>query len=235
MIQLNLLPDIKKEFLRAQKARNTVVSASIVTIIVTVGLTVLAYLYVTFGQQLQISLADGNIDKKSKELHNIAEIDKYLTLQNQLKALPTLHDSKTNYSRIFEYLPQLNPGAPYSINLLTLQVSNDDKTILFSGTSATFEALNVFKDTLANAQVEYKTNAEAQDVTREKLFDKITVDSAALGRVNNKVLVNFSIKANYKEEIFKSSTSAVKVSVPSIQTTQSVLQSPKPVFNGGGQ
>ncbi|HEX4662000.1 MAG TPA: hypothetical protein VH144_00110 [Candidatus Saccharimonadales bacterium] len=231
MIQLNLLPDIKKEFIRAQRARNTVISSSILTVIVAVGVTVLAFLYVVFGQQLQFVLVNNDITSQSNKLKGISDLGKYLTIQNQLSALPTLHNNKTIYSRLFDYLPTLNPSAPNSMTLSSLQIDETQQTVLFTGTSQTFEALNVFKDTLQNAEISYQNSG---DMTKTKLFSKVIVEAATLGRTNNALLVNFSVRATYDPNAFASTSTNVTINVPNIQTTQSVLQSPKPVFNSSG-
>lgn len=237
MIELNLLPDIKKEFIKAQKSRNRVIAASVLLVIGSIGLTIVAFLYVVVGQQVVIAFINSDIESKTKSLQSKEDLGKYLTVQNQLEALPDLHANKTMYSRLYDYIPKLNPSAPNSVKLLTLVASDEDKTITFTGVTPTFQALNVFKDTLENASVEYKITADAE-TTKEKLFDRVTVQSAGLGRTSNRVLVNFTVLVNYKEEVFKASSSRLDVKVPNIKTTQSSLQSPKPVFDsgtGGGQ
>lgn len=231
MIQLNLLPDIKKEFIRAQRARNAVISASILTILISIGVVVVAALYVYAGQTIQIALANGDISSQTQQLKKISELDKYLTIQNQLSALPTLHKDKTIYSRLFDYLPILNPSAPNNMTLASLQVDEEQGTVLFTGTSPNFEALNVFKDTLQNAEVKYQADGSDKTI---KLFSKVIVEAATLGRTNNQLLVNFSIRGTYDDVVFAASTTNAQINVPNIQTTQSVLQSPKPVFNSGG-
>lgn len=233
MIQLNLLPDIKKEFIRAQRARNTVISMSILIILVAIGVSVLAALYVYAGQNIQIALANNDIASQSKQLKGINQLDKYLTIQNQLSALPSLHNSKTIYSRLFDYLPILNPSAPNSMTLQSLQVDAAQKTVLFTGNAPTFEALNVFKDTLQNAEIQYQPTNSNQ-TTKTKLFSKAVVEAATLGRTNNQLLVNFSVRGTYNAEVFAGTTTNAQLNIPNIQTTQSVLQSPKPVFNDGG-
>lgn len=233
MIQLNLLPDIKKEFINAQRARNTVISGSILTIIVALGVTVLAFLYVFFGQQLQFILVNNDIASQSKTLKGISDLGKYLTVQNQLAALPALHEDKTIYSRLFDYLPTLNPSAPNNMTLASLQVDESQNTVLFTGISPTFEALNVFKDTLQNAELSYQAKG-ASEAIKTKLFPKVIVESATLGRTNNQLLVNFSIRGTYDDGAFAATSTNVVLNVPNIQTTQSVLQSPKPVFNSSG-
>lgn len=236
MIQLNLLPDVKKEYLKSQKTKALVISSSIIVTLGAVGLSILLFLYVTLVQQLQISIITGDIKKKGDELNSIQDISKYLTVQNQLQALPELHDQKGIYSRLFSFLPVMNPSPPNNVKLSVLNATTEDKSLLFTGTTATFESLNVFVETLNNVQAKYKAAGSDQQTT-EKIFDSVTVQSSSLARVNNVSTVSFTIRAAYKETVFDARNTAVSVSVPNIQATSSLNESPKPQLfdQPGGQ
>lgn len=235
MIQLNLLPDIKKEFIKAQKTKNVVISAAILTTIVALGIVVLLFLYVNIVQRLQLAAADTDIKTRTAQLKKVKDINKYLTIQNQLKSLPQLHEAKPLYSRLLGFLGTLNPGAPNSVSLSNLQVQNEVKTISFSGTAPTFEAFNVFVDTLKHANFNYKSAPTETNVQTAQLFKSVTVDSSNLTRSGgNQSLVVFTVRAEYKEEAFSTKSYDVTVAIPSIKTTDSVNNSPKPtqLFNG---
>src|SRR5438552_6596147 len=107
VIQLNLLPDIKKEFVNAQKTRALVISSSIIVTLAAIGLSILLFVYVTFLQQFQITLATSDIKSKEQQLNGITDLGKYLTIQNQLASLPDLHANKGIYSRLLNFLPVL--------------------------------------------------------------------------------------------------------------------------------
>lgn len=237
MIQLNLLPDLKKEFINAQKSKSLVISVSIVITMAAVGLSALLFVYVTFLQQVQISLATDDINKKTQDLKAIQDVDKYLTIQNQLSSLPDLHAEKGSYSRLFDFLGVLNPSAPNNVTLNNLQVLQLDKSVVFSGVTANFETLNVFVDTLKNAQVSYKVDGEGEEIT-EKMFDQVLVQSSDLARVNNNVVVAFVVRTVYRDPVFDTRNKNMTARVPNITTTQSVTQSPQgqQLFNDqGGQ
>lgn len=233
MIQLNLLPDLKKEFITAQKAKNAVISVSILTTLAALGLSGLLFVYVTFVQQLQINVASDNIKREMQELKDIPDVDKYLTIQNQLKSLPELHNSKGINSRLISFLSVLNPSAPNSVSLSGLQMVNLDKTIVFTGTTASFETLNVFIDTLKNAQISYKIEGQG-DPTTEKVFDQVRIQTSSLVNLANQGSVSFTVKAIYRGSVFAANNTDMVLTVPNITTTPSVTQSPKPVFNDKG-
>ena len=225
MIQLNLLPDIKKEFINAQKTRAVVVSSSILITLGAIGLSVVLFIYVTFLQQLQISLATGDIKSKTQQLNGIADLDKYLTIQNQLAALPELHDQKGIYSRLLSFLPVLNPNSPNNIVLSKLQVSTTDKLVSLTGSTATFESLNVFVDTLQNAKVAYKDASGAQQSSQ--MFSAVFVQNSAIDKSNGGNRVSFTVNSTYQDAVFDGTNTEVTATVPNIQTSQSVTDSPK--------
>ena len=225
MIQLNLLPDIKKEFINAQKTRALVMSTSIIVTLVAVGLSVLLFVYVTFLQQLQITLATNDIKSKEQQLNGVQDLGKYLTVQNQLSALPDLHASKGLYSRLLSFLPVLNPIAPNNIQLSQLQLTSNDKLVSLTGQTASFESLNVFVDTLRNAQVTYKDSSSQQQTSN--MFDSVVVQSSAIDKSNGGNKVSFTVRATYLDPVFDAHNTNMTASVPNIKTSQSVTQSPK--------
>lgn len=237
MIQLNLLPDLKKEYLQAQKAKAMVIAIAIFVTLGAFALSALLFFYVTFVQQFQINLASDDISKKTQQLKDVPDIDKYLTVQNQLAALPALHDGKGMYSRLYDFLSVLNPSAPNNVLLSDLRVISDDRTIIFTGTTASYQTLNVFVDTLKNATVSYKANGQG-DLVESKMFDQVLVQTADIVRTNSAAVVGFTVKTTYSEQLFNARNTDMTAKVPNITTTPSVTQSPsapQQIFNTGGQ
>jgi hypothetical protein len=238
MIQFNLLPDIKKEYINAKKSKALIIGVSALTSAGSIGLIILLFLYVFVVQQLQTSMVTTDIKKKSDTLNGIQDLSKYLTIQSQLASLPSLHDQKGAYMRLFSFLPLLNPGDPNNIKLSNLQLLASDKTIVFTGTTATFQGLNIFADSLRNAEVSYKEPG-ATTVKKDKMFDSTYVQSSVLSRVSGGLVVSFSIRTVYRDYVFDIRNSDVNASVPNIKTTQSITESPKsPLFDApksGGQ
>jgi Tfp pilus assembly protein PilN len=237
MIQLNLLPDLKKEFIKAQKAKAMVITIAIFVTLGAFAVSALLFVYVTFIQQFQVNLASDDIGRKMKELKDIPDVDKYLTVQNQLASLPDLHNNKGQYSRLFDFLAVLNPSAPNNVTLTELRLGTDDKSILFTGTTASFQTLNTFVDTLKNGEASFKQGGQGDPIT-EKIFEQVLVQTADIVRNNNTTVVGFSVKTTYKESVFDVKNTDLTAKVPSITTTPSVTQSPNPLFNsnsGGAQ
>jgi Tfp pilus assembly protein PilN len=231
MIELNLLPDVKKEFLRAQKTRNRVTFFSIVAVIGAAGLTVAMAAFVYGVQNAQVYFLGQSIENRSVELENIPDIDKYLTVQNQLQRLDELHSTKNMYSRLLDLVKVLNPTAPNEVQLGSLELNDEAKQISLSGTTNTFESFNIFKDTLENAQLVYKDPFAENQNASEPLFNSVAVENSGLTRVGNKQKVSFVVSVTYNEKAFLNQYADVSVTVPNIETTGSARQAPRPLFS----
>ncbi|RWZ79518.1 MAG: hypothetical protein EOT04_01240 [Candidatus Chaera renei] len=232
MIELNLLPDVKKEFLKAQQTRNSVITASFLISAATLGLVVSFAVFVYAVQPVQTKLLTDEIKKNQQAIESIPDISKYLTVQSQLSQLSQLHTEKTVYGRMIDFLSTLNPSPPNNVQLTGLQLTSADSSVIFTGTAGSFEAFNVFKDTLLNAEVTYQVAGAAGPVT-EKLLSGVEVQASNLGNFRNNQVVNFVVKATYNKTALTAQAGNTSVKVPSIETTQSVRQAPQPLFNGG--
>lgn len=229
MVQLNLLPDVKKEFLRAQSMRRKTIAISILVSIVAAGLTAVVVLYVYVIQNGLMYLQTQDIKSKSSKLSSVQDIDKYLTIQNQLAELTTLHDGKNNFSRLVDFLPRLNPAPPQNINLSNLDVDSSENTIVFKGRVKDYGALTTFKDTLKNASYTYTTDGKSSD--SKPLFTEVTVDSALYEKTTTASGVTFSVTVKYDPDVFKQQNTGVVVTVPNKETTGSVVGTPS-IFGG---
>lgn len=227
MVELNLLPDVKKEFLHAERARRRTIALAILATIIAAGLAVLFAFYTYGVQSVILYTQTEDIKKKAAELSGIQDINKYITIQNQLANLSSLHDDKMNFSRLLTFLPTLNPAPPKNVTLTNLDIATAEKTITFKGIVRDYAALTTFKDTLINAEF---TFGGADDSSTKKLFSDVTIEAAALDAESG---VSFNIVTTYDEDAFLQKNGVAGVHVPNIETTQSVVGAPQPIFNGG--
>ena len=241
MIQLNLLPDIKREFLKARRTQAKVISTAILVCIGSVGAVVLAGMWVYGVQTIHKAALTDSIQKKSTELKNIKDIDKYVTVQNQLQNISSQHESKAITSRIFDTLSKLNPKAPNNVRVtsLDLDLSPEVSALTLDGETESFTGLETFRDTLKNASLSYN---EGSETINEPLFldGSVTVLTQSIGKSQSGgTLVAFRISAKYNPKLFARSTKNYVVVVPNKDTTQSKEDTPD-VFGdtqaaGGGQ
>lgn len=174
MIEINLIPDVKQELLRAQTQRNVVISGSIILAIGAGVIVVLAALYVFGAQALMMSSANSTIDTEYKKLTSVEDLDKLLTIQNQLKTVSTLNANKRAGSRVYNMLNVIVPTDPHNIKISSVSVepagtgddtgSGDTSSVADGGATITIEgqtagsyaSLEVFEKTIAAAVIEYK-------------------------------------------------------------------------------
>lgn len=224
MIRLNLLPDVKLEYLRTKRVQAQVISIATLITLGAVGLVALLALWVYGGQTLQKAYLTGEIKKHGNELKAIPDIDKYLTIQNQLANVTALHDGKNDYSRLMAYLPILNPSAPNSVTLTNIELGSDEltgNTLAIQGEVKDYTALATFRDTLLNAQLAYEGG------TDEKLFESVMVANSSLElSTKGTQVVVFRIDTTYNPNAFISSVKQPLVTVPIKTTTQSAQSSP---------
>jgi len=221
MIHLNLLPDVKREFLRTERMRVKVIGAAFVFSLVAIGITVVVALWVYGAQALQQKLLTDSIKENDQKLRSIKDIDKYVTIQRQLSAITALHDGKNLYSRLFDYLPALNSG----VKLSGVTLTDVDHTLAIEGSTADYRTLTVFRDTLLGASVTYKDASGKEQKT--PLFQSVVIESNGLGAAESgQALVSFKIIAAYPVEVFRSSVSSPVISVPKKDTTPSTVGTP---------
>lgn len=110
MVQFNLLPDIKMQYIKAQRTRHLVTFIATLASIISIGLLLLALFFVYGVQRQLIRGLDDKIKKSSSSLKQVEDVDKILTVQNQLNSLTGLHESKPTISRVFGYLQKTTPN-----------------------------------------------------------------------------------------------------------------------------
>lgn len=222
MITLNLLPDVKLEYLRTKRVQARVISIATLVTGSVLGLVILVAIWVYGGQALQKQYLTGEIVKHGNELKSIPDINKYLTIQNQLANLTALHQNKNDFSRLLTFLPILNPAPPNNVTLTSVELATSDtgNTLVFQGEVKDYTGLNTFRDTLRNAEVKY-------DGQTEKLFETVTVSTSSLELSDKgQAVVVFKIDTIYNPNVFIFSTKNPIVSVPQLNTTQSAQAAP---------
>jgi len=115
MIEINLIPDVKQELIRAQRIRSNVIAGSVFIGIVSIAVVTLLAVYVFTVQAVRSGLADASIKQGSNELANVEDLSKTLTIQNQLTKISALNENKKIDSRIFDLLTAIIPPAPNNV------------------------------------------------------------------------------------------------------------------------
>ncbi|RZJ39805.1 MAG: hypothetical protein EON86_13700, partial [Brevundimonas sp.] len=156
MIEINLIPDVKQELLKARRVRTYVISVAILVGIVSVAVVVLLALYLFGVQTVRSTLADGTINSKSKDLQQVEDLSNTLTVQNQLTKLSAMHEDKNIDSRFFSVLAAVNPATPNEVSISSAVVDSESKNIKLEGQAVNgFDAAEALKKTILGTTLSY--------------------------------------------------------------------------------
>lgn len=222
MIELNLLPDIKQEFVQARRQKRLVVASMFLLSLASIAVVVLLAFYAFAGQTLRQQLADDDIKKYSKQLNEKDNLVRDLTIQNQLASITELHKTKGEYGRIFDYLKMLNPGAPNDVKIFKAVFDTTTGIISIEASAKDFKAITVFKDTLQNAEIQYRDPEDYNKRKETPMFTGITISDAGLGKDSSgNQVASFKAQVVYDPIAFDWTIKSPVLKVPQEKTNQS--------------
>lgn len=230
MIEINLIPDVKQELLRAQRVRTNVITLSVFATIVAVGLVVILALWVYGGQTVRGLLLDNEIKDRSSQLAKVPDISNTLTIQNQLSVLSSLHNDKQVDSRIFDVLQTVNPPSPNNIQVTTLKIDSSSNTVTIEGQASNgYAALEVFKKTLAATTIKY--SKDGTDTTLPLVNTMSDSDRSYGEDANGTKVLRFTISFTYPNELFSYTIPSLTIQGPTqSNATDSFLGVPNSLF-----
>ena len=221
MIELNLLPDVKMEYIKAQRLRRmTFTIAAIVTVASVVLLGSL--LSVDQLQKKHLNDLTADINQESSQLKNKPQISKILTVQNQLASLTTLHSTKPAVSNLFTYLNQVTPS---TVTINTFHADFTAYTMTITGGADSLSDVNKYIDTLKYTT--YKT----ADSDKAAAFGNVVLGTFGINAEakDGAKPANYTINLSYDPKIFDI-TQDVKLTVPDLTTTRASLDHPADLF-----
>jgi hypothetical protein len=224
MIQLNLLPDVKLEYIKAQRARRLVLSVSVLISLVAVAILVLL-LGVDGLQKKHLSDLNKDIKNDSKTLKQKPRINQILTVQNQLESLTALHNAKPAASRLFNYLDQVTP---VSVDINNFTTDFGLQTATLTGDADSLSSINQYVDTLKFTSYTTTDSKAATKAFSNVVLSSFGLSSGATGPQANKP-ANYTITLSYDRNIFDI-TQKINLSVPNKVTTRSEVNQPGELF-----
>lgn len=225
MIQINLLPDVKVEFVNARRLKRTILAVCMLVSTFALAIFALFFISVTVVQKEHLSNLDQDINDYTSQLEATPDIAKILTIQNQLSSLSNLHDEKPVASRIFTYIKQL---APTEASIDTLTINFDEQTMIITGKAVNLAAVNKFTDTLkfTSYTVESDTESDNKPAFSAVTLKEFSLDNSATDAGK---AASYTIEFKYAPEIF-SNAGNVKLTIPNQVTTRSETEKPSNVF-----
>ena len=230
MIEINLVPDVKQELIKAQRVRASVISASILVGIIAIGVVVLLAVWVFAVQTARGVLTDNTIQSESQKLSQVQDVSNTLTIQNQLNKIGSMHDSKNIDSRIFDILTTINPPAPNTVAITTLTLDSVAKTIKIEAQAVNgYSALDVFKKTIEATTFQYTQNGQQVSVP---LSSNMSDSDRSYGEdTTGAQVLRFTLTFNYPDLLFSRTAQNAQVVAPTqTNATDSFLGVPQSLF-----
>lgn len=217
MIQMNLLPDVKLAFLKAERQKRIVMFVS--TIVIIASLTLLAFLLLSVKVVQQKSLSDleKDIDSVAAELQSVQDLDKILTVQSQLGSLAGLHENKVTSSRLFDIITQVTPA---EASISSVKVDYEAYTIEVMGKVDSLRSVNKYADS-------FKFTTYTLEDGDEPAAAFANVVLSSFSRQNEEA--EYTLTMNYDPQLFIN-TIQPKLSVPNIMSTRADVERPTALF-----
>lgn len=192
MIQLNLLPDVKIAFIKARAQKRLVILFSTIIAAAALAICILLFTYVNVVQKKSSSDLSKDITSNSNELTSTKDLNKILTVQNQLMSLDGLHNQKPATDRLAGYIAKTTSQG-ISINQFDIDFAA--KTVTVSGRASNLEEVNRYVDSLKATVFLTKENEKDSPTPA---FTDVVLSSFARSDTDTSFTVNFA----YDEIIF---------------------------------
>lgn len=224
MIEINLIPDVKQELIKAQRLRAAVISGSILASIIAGGVVVLLLLYVFGVQTVRDGFLNRAIDEGAAKLARVEDLSKILTIQNQLSKISSLHNEKNMNSRVFDMLSAVTPPGENSVSFSQIVIDDEAGTVRLEGQTRGYDSMEVFKKTVGSTIVEYTERAAPAELTGEDegqaeaesieaevmtvpLASDISTTDVSFGEdASGQRVLRFVLTFKYAEELFATKT-----------------------------
>ncbi len=130
--EINLVPEIKAQMIKAQKIRNLVLFICIVVSAASIGV-VLVLFGIKSGQDIAMSSQDKKLETMSTKLNSYDELNDLVTLQTQLGLLEEIGKNKTVPSRMFGALGSILPKGEDIVQLSDLRLDLEKYNLRMEG------------------------------------------------------------------------------------------------------
>lgn len=173
--EINLVPDIKNEFIKALKFRNLVFFACIV---ISAGslIVMLIFLSISGGQDGFIASKKTTIDALEQKISEYGDLDDFLTIRDQLGNIAAITNNKTMASRTFNVLAALIPRGKDHVDVSELSVNLSEEAPSFTfeaqadaakkedgGTDIDYTVLDSFKKSMPYMRYDYGEYVDKYD------------------------------------------------------------------------
>lgn len=128
--EVSLVPEVKRNMIKAMKFRNIMLFVCIVLASVAGG-TVIVMASIWTGQNVTMGGQDARLKSMSDKINNYSSLSEFLTIQDQLGNIAQINDNKKVLSRVFSILSTLLPEGPDTVSISELSVDLSTNTLRF--------------------------------------------------------------------------------------------------------
>ena len=199
MIEINLLPNVKRELLKTRAMRNRVISISF--LVGGASIAAVVVLALILGSQIAAeAVQSGVVKDRNDKLMAVEDLNKVVTIQHQLTKINEQHSGKKINSRIFDVVTAVNPVAPNNVSFSDIKVNPESKTITLEGSAVNgYSALETLKKTILNTKVQTTDGDKSSEVSLTK---EIKDGDTSFGENSEgKKVLQFSFSFEYAEEL----------------------------------
>ena len=199
MIEINLLPNVKRELLKTRAMRNRVISISF--LVGGASIAAVVVLALILGSQIAAeAVQSGVIKDRNDKLMAVEDLNKVVTIQHQLTKINEQHSGKKINSRIFDVVTAVNTVAPNNVSFSDIKVNPGSKTITLEGSAVNgYSALETLKKTILNTKVQTTDGDKSSEVSLTK---EIKDGDTSFGENSEgKKVLQFSFSFEYAEEL----------------------------------
>lgn len=218
MIQFNLLPNVKVEYIKTKRLKRLIMGLSVVAIVFSVVLLMVMF-SLKAVQSGHVSNLDSDIKRMTADLESTPDLNKMLSVQNQLNSLPALYAARPAVNRLPGFLDQTTPT---NVGLTDILIDFSTSTVEVGGKADTLESVNRYVDTLKFTK--FKSGAEGEEMTA---FTSVVLSN--FGRDEEEA--SFKVSFMFTPAIFDDSQD-IQLIIPSIVTTRSQVEASNDLFNG---
>lgn len=237
MIQFNLLPNVKLEYVKAKRIKR--ITMLVAGAIAAASLCILIILFTVVQLQMKNSRdLSGDIKRESDKLQGTQDIASILTIQNQLKSLSTLHPLKPAAPRLLDYIQQTTPRG---VTISNVDVDFETSTLTVQGEAASISQINTYVDTIkftTFSVVNDEGSSDPVNAFKDVVLTSISTDPTT-GTATYSLTFLYNTTQVYSGDdvlidgqevnVFSNSVK-IKLTVPDKTTTRSEIDKPNSVF-----
>ena len=208
MIEINLLPDVKQEFLKAEQTKHTVLVGSIIASIAVLSITILFFAYVQVAQPQYQKTVQKDIDSGMLEIKSKPNAKRIVTVQGVLEQVPALKDKQQVTSRLFSHLTQFTPR---SVKYDKVNLDFTSGKLTLAGSTVSYEKANVLANNLKSAKYKFTKAGSEQSIVPFSgiVFSNLGKSESA----DNGNIVSFEISMQFDPQRFDPSVSKQSIKV----------------------